>query len=144
MLQGSLPDVFLDTDVSFDIISKRDPHYDSSVQLLQLAARDRIRLVIAECSLANLFYLSFDIYKIAGATSKLSDFIGACEVVAAGKDTALLALNSHFRDKEDALQYYTALQAKSHYFVTRNIKDYKHKRTSLPVYTPADFVREIA
>ena len=144
MLQGSLPDVFLDTDVSFDIISKRDPHYYSSVQLLQLAATDRIRLVIGESSLATLFYLSFDIYKITDAVSKLSDFIAACEVVAAGKDNALLALGSHFKDKEDALQYYTALQAKTNYFITRNIKDYRHKRTSLPVYTPADFMREIA
>ena len=144
MLEGSLPDVFLDTDVAFDIISKRDPHYDSSIQLLQLAAKDRIRLLIAECSVANLFYLSLDIYKITDAASKLSDFIGACEVVAAGKDGALLALGSHFKDKEGALQYYTALQAGSEYFITRNIRDYKRKRTSLPVYTPADFMKEFA
>lgn len=48
MLQGSLPEIFLDTDVSFDIISKRQPHYDSSVKLLDLAARDKIRLMISE------------------------------------------------------------------------------------------------
>ena len=59
-----MPDVFLDTDVTFDILSKREPHYDSSVQLLELAAKGNIRLAISESSLANLYYLCFDIYKI--------------------------------------------------------------------------------
>jgi predicted nucleic acid-binding protein len=143
MLQGNLPDIFLDTDVSFDIISKREPHYASSVQVLELAAKGRVRLLISESSLANLFYLCFDIYKIENAGSKLSDFIAACELVHSGKDNALLALNSHFKDKEDALQYYTALHAKADYFITRNIKDYKPKKTSLPVYTPDQFMNEI-
>lgn len=143
MLRGSLPEIFLDTDVSFDIISKREPHYTSSVRFLQLAAKDKARLVISESSLANLFYLSFDIYKLKDAASKLSDFIGACALVSAGKETALLALLSPFKDKEDALQYYTALHAKTDYFITRNIKDYKHKNPSLPVYLPDDFFKEV-
>lgn len=143
MLRGSLPEIFLDTDVSFDIISKREPHYASSVRLLQLAAKDSVRLVVSESSLANLFYLSFDIYKLKDAIPKLSDFIGACGLVSAGKETALLALQSGFKDKEDALQYYTALRAKADYFITRNIKDYKHKDPSLPVCLPDDFFNEI-
>lgn len=143
MLHGSLPEVFLDTDVSFDIISKREPHFSSSVQLLQLAAKDRIRLVVSESSLANLFYLSFDIYKIKDAASKLTDFVRTCELASAGKDSALLALRSAFRDKEDALQYHTALHAKADYFITRNLKDYKHTNPSLPVYSPDQFLKVI-
>ena len=143
MSHGNLPDVFIDTDVSFDIISKREPHFVFSVQLLRLAASDKIRLVISESSLANLFYLSFDIYKIKDAALKLSDLIAVCELAPAGKDSALLALNSQFRDKEDALQYFTALHAEANYFVTNNTRDYKHKRPSLPVFTPEDFMKEI-
>jgi predicted nucleic acid-binding protein len=144
MLQGSLPEVFLDTDVSFDIISKREPHYDSSVKLLDLAARDKIRLMISESSLANLFYLTFDIYKITDAVAKLSDLVIACELASGRKDNVLLALKSTFKDKEDALQYYTALHAKADYFITRNLKDYvKHSTLSLPVYSPNQFLKEI-
>ena len=141
MLKGSLPEVFLDTDVAFDIISKRTPHFSTSVKLLELAANDEIRLTISESSLANLFYLSFDIYKIRDATQRLSDFIGTCEIVQAGKTSILLALESPFKDKEDALQYYAALHSKADYFITRNIKDYKHSQQSLPVYLPSDFLK---
>ena len=139
MLHGSLPEIFLDTDVAFDIISKREPHFTSSVKLLHLAAQDEVKLVISESSLANLFYLSFDIYKIKDASDRLTDFIGACEIVHAGKASVLQALKSPFKDKEDALQYYTALHNKADYFITRNIKDYRHKLQSLPVYLPDDF-----
>lgn len=141
MLKGNLPEVFLDTDVAFDIISKREPHFSSSVKLLELAANDEIRLAISESSLANLFYLAFDIYKIKDAAQRLTDFVSVCEIEHAGRSSVLLALGSLFKDKEDALQYYTALHAKADYFITRNVKDYKHREQSLPVYLPQDFYK---
>lgn len=143
MSQGNLPEIFLDTDVAFDIISKREPHFESSVMLLQMAAKDNARLFISESSLANLFYLAFDIYKIKDAKSKLIDFITVCEVIQGGKEIALSALQSAFKDKEDALQFYTALHAKVDYFITRNIRDYKNKNPALPVYSPDVFFKQV-
>ncbi len=136
-----MPDVFLDTDVSFDILSKRESHYALSIKLLELSAKGTIQLMISESSLTNLYYLCFDIYKIKNAQSILNDFISACEIVQAGKDSILLSLHSPFKDKEDALQYYTALRAGADYFITRNKKDYKHRLVSLPVYSPAEFIK---
>jgi predicted nucleic acid-binding protein len=135
-----MPDVFLDTDVAFDIISKRQPHFIESVKLLQLAAEGKIRLMISESSLATLFYLSFDIYKVENATSKLSEFISACELIHANKQIVNRALHSAFRDKEDALQYFTALHAEAECVITRNVKDFKHVEPSLPVMNPEAFI----
>ena len=143
MSPGSLPEIFLDTDVLFDIISKRTPHFASSVRVLELAALGKVRLLISESSLANLFYLTFDIYKIKDAATMLHDFIGACELIHSGKHNSLLALDSPFKDKEDALQYYTALHAKADYFITRNTKDYKHKKNNLPVFSPDEFMKDM-
>ncbi|MGM0745365.1 type II toxin-antitoxin system VapC family toxin [Rhodohalobacter sp.] len=143
MLKGSLPEVFLDTDVCFDILSKREPHFEHSIKLLELAADDRISLMISESSLANLIYLSFDIYKIENASEKLTDFIKATKVVNGGKLVMLQALKSLFKDKEDALQYYTAQQHEADYFITRNIKDYKTFIEFVPVMTPKEFMGSI-
>lgn len=131
----------MDTDVAFDIISKREPHFTTSVKILQWAAEGRIRLSISESCLANLFYLSFDIYKLKDAASKLSDFISACELVSSGKHIALQALGSAFKDKEDALQYFTAVHAKAQHFITRNVRDYKFGHATVPVYTPIQFIK---
>jgi len=144
MSQGNLPDVFLDTDVAFDIISKREPHFEASIVLMELAARNIIRPVISESCLANLFYLAFDIYKIKDAAKRLPDLIGACEIVGAGKEAIIQALNSSFRDKEDALQYHTASRMGADYFVTRNKKDYRAGVDSLPVYTPQEFSKLVS
>ncbi len=48
MYIGSLPELFLDTDTAFDILSKRQPHYKNSVLLLELAAKDKALLLLAE------------------------------------------------------------------------------------------------
>lgn len=143
MLKGSLPEVFLDTDVCFDILSKRDPHFKQSVKLLKLAAQDRISLMITESSLANLIYLSFDIYKIDGADKKLIDFVRASNVISGGKSAILNALRSSFNDKEDALQYFTAQLHEADYFITRNIRDYKPHTEFLSVMTPEEFMNSI-
>ena len=143
MLKGSLPEVFLDTDVCFDILSKREPHFEQSVKLLELAAHDRISFMISESSLANLIYLSFDIYKIEHAAEKLVDFIRASNVVSGGKSVMLYALRSSFKDKEDALQYFTAQHHEADYFITRNVKDYKAHVEFLPVMLPKEFMNSI-
>ena len=140
MLKGSLPEIFLDTDVAFDILSKREPHFEHSILLLELAAKDHASLLIAESSLANLIYLCFDIYKLKSADRRLLDFISACDIISGGKEIIIKAISSGFRDKEDALQYYTALHHGADYFITRNISDYKKTSERLPVMTPAEFV----
>ncbi len=141
MYKGSLPELFLDTDVAFDILSKRKPHYKDSVLLLELAANDKALLLLAESSLANLIYLSFDIYKLDSAKEKLMDLISACNIISGGKQVMLQAISSPIKDKENALQYYTALNHGADYFITRNISDYKEASMRLPVITPAQFIK---
>ena len=143
MLKGSLPEIFLNTDVSFDILSKRKPHFQHSVRLLELAAEDKAALLIAESSLANLIYLSFDIYKLKNAEKRLIDFISVCEVIVGGKEVMIKTVSSSFKDREDALQHYTALNYGADYFITRNISDYKAISERLPVLTPAVLMESI-
>lgn len=142
MLPASIPEVFLDTDVAFDIISKREPFFESSVKILELAVHQRVQLMISESSLANLIYLTFDIYKIKGGKSRLTDFILSTEIAQGGKSCVLQALESTFKDKEDGLQYFTALYASADFFITRNIRDFKRFAvTALPVFTPENFMK---
>lgn len=142
MLPGNIPEVFIDTDVAFDIVSAREPHFHTSVKLLELAADNKITLLISGSCIATLCYLSLDIYKIKDAQSKLIDLVQACGVASASKAIALSALQSNFKDKEDALQYFTAIHAEADYFITRNTKDYKSAKPALPVMSVQDFLND--
>ncbi|GHB28082.1 type II toxin-antitoxin system VapC family toxin [Mongoliitalea lutea] len=136
-----MPEIYLDTDVAFDIISKRMPYYETSIKLIDLFLQNKIVLLIGESSLGNLFYLSFEIYKLNDAKNLLNDFSSSCKIISGGKTSLKDALNSEFKDKEDALQYYTALNYGADFFITRNIHDYKFAVKSLPVYSPIDFLK---
>jgi len=61
-------------------------------------------------------------------------------ITSISKKDVVLALNSKFRDLEDALQHYSAIShAKIDVILTRNIKDYKH--SEIPVMTPETYLK---
>ncbi len=49
-----------------------------------------------------------------------------------------LALSSEFKNFEDAIQYYTAIENAVEILITRNIKDYK--QADIPVRTADEFI----
>lgn len=136
-------DIFLDTDVAFDLISKREPYFTQALPLVQLAGENRLTLSISGGCLSILIYLSYDIYKLDQAKERLIHFVSACRVLSGGKAEFFNAIESDFSDKEDGLQYYTALQHNCDYFISRNLRHYKNTVPRLPVYSPVAFLKEI-
>ena len=128
--------VFLDTDVTFDIIGKREPYSKISIEFVKLSSIRKLVLNISEVSMANLCYLSFETYKLPSANKNLSDFIKYCNILPSGKKIFLQALESDFKDKEDGIQYFTALDHEMDYFITRNVKDYSNFTSRLLVLSP--------
>ncbi|WPR75048.1 PIN domain-containing protein [Algoriphagus sp. NG3] len=130
--------IFLDTNVVLDIIGKREPFYHDSKLFLNLHSKGLAQLQIAESSLGNLYYLAFNIYKLPYSEFTMGEFIMACEVVSGGKDVVFRSIDSDFKDKEDALQYFTALENHADFLITRDKKDFK-SADKIPVMTPTEF-----
>jgi len=131
--------IFLDTNVVIDLVAKRQPFYEDAKLFLTLAKNGMARLFIAESSLGNLYYLVFDIYKIPLIEFSMHDFILVCEVASADKEVINKSLNSNFKDKEDGLQYFTAVANKMDFLITRDKKDFKFADGKLPVLSPKEF-----
>jgi len=49
--------VFVDTDVIYDLLAKRDPFYLQSARLFTLADEGKIQIYISALSLPNIHYL---------------------------------------------------------------------------------------
>ncbi|RAI94804.1 type II toxin-antitoxin system VapC family toxin [Algoriphagus yeomjeoni] len=130
--------IFLDTNVVIDLIAKRQPFYDDAKLFLSLAKNGLARLFIAESSLGNIYYLVFEVYKIPQIEFSMHDFITLGEIVSGGKEVIYKSLNSDFQDKEDALQYFTAIENKMDFLITRDLKDFK-TANQIPVLTPKQF-----
>jgi predicted nucleic acid-binding protein len=72
------------------------------------------------------------------ARKKLTQFKTLVSVLAVDDKVIEMALQSDFKDFEDAIQYYTALRHGVDTLLTRNIKDYKSAQ--ITVLTPEAFL----
>lgn len=117
--------VFIDTDIALDLLAQREPHYQASATLFSYADRGELAIYISSLSFSNLNYLLTREYNSSEARRILNTFKVLVKVLAVDEKIIGLALNSRFRDLEDAIQYYTAIENGINILLTRNIKDYK-------------------
>ena len=131
--------VFIDTNVIIDLLAKREPFYHESLQLFSLADSNQIKLTVSALSLVNTHYILNDVMKLKDGRSILGKFKVLVESSALNDKVIDLALNDlKFKDFEDGIQYYTALDSKANSIITRNLKDFKHSK--IPVMSPKEFL----
>jgi len=130
--------VFVDTDIIYDLLAKRDPFYLAAAQLFTLADEGKVQIYISALSLANLHYLISKQRTEEEAKEILRKFKVLVQVAPLNDKIIDLALNSEFSDFEDAIQYYSALQNEIEVLLTRNLKDYK--KAHITVLTAQDFI----
>jgi predicted nucleic acid-binding protein len=135
--------IFLDANVLLDLTLKRE-FYEDSKELLALIINNQIKA----------FTTSSVIHIVAHWTSKyrgpvmtkeiLISLLSDITLVDISHDTALIALHSKINDIEDALQYYTAIQHKLDYFISRDKQLQKDSIPLLPVFSIKDFLKAIS
>ncbi len=133
--------IFLDTDIILDYLLERAPYFKEAEQIFLLTAEGSIYPVTSSSILINVMYfLRKGLGR--GFIKAVDELLTVMDIINPGKNTIQSAINSHFADKEDAVQYYTALQQPElDYFITRNMKDYKHQSSQLPVISPQQLLK---
>ncbi|MCI0692028.1 PIN domain-containing protein [candidate division KSB1 bacterium] len=130
--------IFFDINVILDIFLKREPFYASSAQMFSLAETKQFKGWLGALSYPILFYLlkkELDRDKAIAILKKVRIVLKTAPLLEKVVDSAL---SSDIRDFEDAMQYYSALEVKSDYFITRNKKDYP--TNLLQILTPDEFL----
>ncbi|MEN9988336.1 MAG: hypothetical protein RLZZ585_1375 [Bacteroidota bacterium] len=131
--------LFLDTNVILDLLAHRDPHFDSIARLATLADQKKLVLVSSPLSFTTVDFILNKYESEDSVRAKLRKFKIICEVGEVNEETIDKGLNSAFKDFEDAVQYYSALQANCSVIITRNAKDFKH--SSIPVMTAEEYLK---
>ena len=132
--------VLIDTDVILDFFFDRVPFSDDAAKVLSLCESREIKGFITSVIISNLYYLLRQSSTHEKVIEKLTQLITITEVLITDKDAILKALNSNFRDFEDALQNYSAeLNGQIDIIITRNIKDFKN--SSLGIMTPENYLK---
>ncbi len=134
--------LLIDTNVVLDLLAKRDPFYKSAAQIFSLADRNRLKLSISSLTFANTNYVLSRLKSASEAREVLRQFRVLVKILSLNDKVIDLALNdSKFKDFEDGLQYYSAIENNQELIITRDLKDFKESK--IPVMTPEEYVTSI-
>ena len=134
--------LLIDTNIVIDLLAIREPFYDDAAKLFSLADKNKIKLSVSSLTFANTNYILQKTNSALTAKEILRKFKILTIVLSLDDKIIDLALNDNeFRDFEDAIQYYSAIENSQDIIITRNLRDFKTSK--LPVMTASEFIKTI-
>ena len=132
--------VLFDTNIILDIAIERKPFVVNSLKAVNLIDVKIIGFINI-LTLVNTFYYARKKVGIEQAKEFIRDLLTQFEVLNETKEICIKALNSNFRDFEDAVQNFSAIDEGIEIIVTRNIKDFKNSK--IQIFTPEQLIKFI-
>ena len=134
--------ILIDTDVILDFFFDRKPYSDNSTIILSLCEQKQLDGFITPVIISNIYYLLRRTARHEKVIEKLKQLLTITNVLQMDRLVIEKALNSEFKEFEDALQNFAAINyGEIEVIITRNVKDFK--KSEIGVLTPESFVKLI-
>lgn len=130
--------VFLDSDVLFDLLLGREEFLEDVKWILELSMNKAYTLYTSSLVIANIHYLISKVMNTQHAIEKVEKLLSFLKVLNVGEKEIKSSISSKFKDFEDGIQNFSAINSNMEIIVTRNIKDYKYSKLS--ILTPKEFL----
>lgn len=135
-----MDNVLIDTDVIMDFFFDREPFAEFATEILNGCEEKKLNGFTTPVIICNVYYLLRKTAKHQLIIEKLKQLLSIIEIIKMDKDVVLDALNSEFKDFEDALQNFSAAQNRNiNIILTKNIKDFK--KSDLAILTPETYLK---
>ena len=130
--------VFFDTNIMIDVIGRREQFCLPSLQIMSLADRGQIRIFVSAMSYATASFILGRDNKELDIFKEFAKFMKITTTTLVDSLTIEQSVESKFKDFEDAMQYFSAMNGDIDYIITRNKKDFT--ASDIPVFEPQEFV----
>lgn len=130
--------VLIDTNVFIDVLAKREPFYADSVRVWTLAEQGRIKGLISVISFNNIYYVVRRLRARQAANRMMVLLRDTFSPIPLDQQILDQAIDSGFKDLEDAIQYFSAVRAGADCIVSRDAGAFP--QSDLPVLTPAELL----
>jgi predicted nucleic acid-binding protein len=133
--------ILLDTNIVLDYALVRQPFYDLADRIFARIEQKQIIGYVSASTVSDLYYI---IRKPRGKEwtlkflQQLSDL---CQIATINSETVKKALDNHYKDFEDDLQYYVAVYNNLDALVTRNCSDFP--ANALSILTPEQLLAKL-
>lgn len=132
--------VLIDTDVLLDFFFDRKPFAEYAAGVLHLCAEKEIKGYTTPVIISNVYYLLSKTAKHNSIIEKMKQLLNIIDILKMDKKIVINALNSEFKDFEDALQNFSAMEnGQINIILTRNLKDFK--KSDLAILTPETYLK---
>lgn len=132
--------VLIDTDVILDFFFDREPFAAFATEVFNLCEENKINGFTTPVIICNVYYLLRKSAKHEIIIEKIKQLLTIIDIIKIDKEAVFGALNSNFKDFEDALQNFSAIENDEiKIILTRNIKDFK--KSELAVLTPETYLK---
>lgn len=134
--------ILIDSDVILDSLFDRKPFAEYATTVLRMCETGRIYGFLTPLIYSNVYYLLRQTATQEKVIEKLKQLLEITDVLQMDRKVIEKALNSGFKDFEDSLQNYSAVNnGNIELILTRNLKDYKN--SELGVFTPETYLKSI-
>lgn len=134
--------ILIDTDVILDFFFDRKPFAEHATIILSHCEKGILEGYITPVIISNIYYLLRRTAKHEKVVDALKQLLSITHVLQMDRLVIEKALHSGFKDFEDALQNFAAINNGSiEVIITHNVKDYK--KSEIGVLTPESFVKLI-
>ena len=130
--------LFLDTNILIDFLVNRQPFSLEAAKLFDYSEKGKAKIYVAAVSYNNLYYIIRQSLSHSDTIKLLDELSEMVEIIDTTKSVVTKAIKSDFKDFEDAIQYFCAIENNLTTIITRNIKDYK--KATVKVLTPEIFI----
>jgi len=131
--------VLIDTNIIVDIATRREPFFEHSSKILELAIEEKIIAYVSASAVTDMFYI---LQKENGKNNTmqfLKELFEYIDILGVDKTIIINALNSDWKDFEDAVQGNVATNNSLDIIITRNTKDFA-KLANIQVLEPSHFL----
>ncbi|MBK6523789.1 MAG: PIN domain-containing protein [Bacteroidia bacterium] len=129
----------LDTNVIIDLLTDRRPFSLVAAKLLNYSEKGKVKIYLTAVSYNNTYYIVRKLTSHKETIKILKELESLTETIDTTKEAIKHALESEFKDFEDAIQYFSSKTTKKlDAIVTRNVADFKLSKIS--ILTPEEAV----
>ncbi len=133
--------LYLDTNVLLDFLLDRPPFTEDIAELLQKAIVESIKLCVSPISITDSYYIISKSEGKITAKKKILQILNLVSIENISESAIKKSAVSDFKDFEDGVQYYCAVEATHSIIVTRNVKDFKE--SDLAIMTPKEVLAKV-
>lgn len=132
--------LFFDTNVLLDHLIAREPFADDASQLWAMAERREVVGCISALSFNFVYYIIRHNADERAARRALKALRDVFDTIAVDSQVINQAIDSPFKDFEDAIQHACAIRAKADHILTRDLSGFRP--SEIPVVAPDVYLLE--